>query len=294
MTYLVGYSPFKDDECALELACQLARTEGRTVDVLTVVPAGWKTAVAGDSDRDFEEWARSEGEACAAHAAERLAQHPDVAGASHWVSARSVPWALMEKAEEIGARCIVVGSGVNGLLGRVTVTSKADRLLHSSHIPVAVAPRGYHADEHARVARMTVGFRDDDTAWTLLDQVSALARQVGTSLRVVTFNIRHKTMVTNSVSGAEEMVFTAAHRQARRWLDEALDHLHDQGFTDDEVTTELIDGRSWTEAIDSLEWKDTDVLVIGSSVTHRLASVFLGSSATKILRKSPVPVIVVP
>ena len=30
MTYLVGYSPHKDDACALALACQFARSEAGT------------------------------------------------------------------------------------------------------------------------------------------------------------------------------------------------------------------------------------------------------------------------
>ncbi|MCB0891115.1 MAG: universal stress protein [Propionibacteriaceae bacterium] len=44
----------------------------------------------------------------------------------------------------------------------------------------------------------------------------------------------------------------------------------------------------------SVPFADGDVLVVGSSSTHKLANVFLGSSAAKILRNSTVPVIVVP
>ena len=53
-------------------------------------------------------------------------------------------------------------------------------------------------------------------------------------------------------------------------------------------------GPTWRKAIQSLEWKSDDILVVGSSATHRLTQVFLGSSASKIARNSPVPVVVVP
>ena len=53
-------------------------------------------------------------------------------------------------------------------------------------------------------------------------------------------------------------------------------------------------GASWDEAIDDVGWDDGDVLVVGSSDLGPIAQVFLGSRATKILRHSPVPVVVVP
>ena len=46
--------------------------------------------------------------------------------------------------------------------------------------------------------------------------------------------------------------------------------------------------------MDDLEWEPGEVLVVGSSRVGRLARVFLGSRAIKIVRYSPVPVVVVP
>jgi nucleotide-binding universal stress UspA family protein len=53
-------------------------------------------------------------------------------------------------------------------------------------------------------------------------------------------------------------------------------------------------GESWEEAIDDIEWSDGDVLAVGSSSIGPVARVFLGSRASKIVRNSPVPVVVVP
>ena len=56
----------------------------------------------------------------------------------------------------------------------------------------------------------------------------------------------------------------------------------------------LVTGDRWSSAIGSVEWTPTDLLVVGSSRIGHVARVFLGSTATKILRHTPVPVLVVP
>ncbi len=51
---------------------------------------------------------------------------------------------LLEVVErDSDADVLVLGSSANGALGQVVVGSTADRLLHSSPVPVAISPRGY-------------------------------------------------------------------------------------------------------------------------------------------------------
>lgn len=292
MSIVVGYSPHSEDLGALDLACQLARSDGTDVRAVTVVPQGWPTAVAGDSDRDYQQWAAEVGGAAAAGATAYLAEHRDVPSEARWVPGRSVPPALLEQAEAVDAQLLVVGSGEEVAHGQIGITSKTDRLLHSSGLAVAVAPRDYRAEPGSTVRRITLAFRGDDATWTLLDQVAAIAERTSASLRIVTFAVRSRTMYPPRVSGAEDMVHrtwveTAVAEQAR-----ARAHVRERGTGDPETAVAV--GRSWGVAMDSLDWDRGDVLVVGSSSTHRLSRVFLGSSASKILRHSPVPVIVVP
>jgi nucleotide-binding universal stress UspA family protein len=53
-------------------------------------------------------------------------------------------------------------------------------------------------------------------------------------------------------------------------------------------------GTSWWEALNSVDWMPNELLVLGSSSAGTLRRVFLGTNATKIIRHSPVPVLVVP
>ncbi|HQA15295.1 MAG TPA: universal stress protein, partial [Ornithinibacter sp.] len=262
MTILLAFSPHQDDTGAVELACQLARSNNDSVHAVTVVPQAWPTAVAGDTDRDFKLWAQEEGEWSASAARDVLAEHPDVVSEASWCAGRSVPQALLDRAAELDAGLIVVGSGDEGPHGKVFLTSKTDRLLHSSGVPVAIAPQGYWSGPTGRVTRATLGFRGDDATWSLLDRAAEICRRVDASMRLVTYAVRGRTMRPNTVSGAEEMVHQQWIRQATAELKEAVEHLHSLGFTDDQVSSEVAVGSSWGRAMDRLEWHRGDVLVV--------------------------------
>ncbi|MFT4164503.1 MAG: universal stress protein [Microlunatus sp.] len=293
MTYVVGYGPHNNDRSAIELACQLARSHPRPVCAVSVVPRGWGTPAAAGTDREFEAWAEAEGEESAAQAREDLAAHPSVDGSATWVSGRSVPQALLDKAEAEDAWMLVVGSSDDAEPGRIRLSSKTDRLVHSSSVPVAIAPRGYRTDQP--VTRVTVGFRDDDSSWSLLTQVAELCRDASARLRVVTFVVPPpRRPVTSRISQPETQVLDEWLTRVGEAQREAEDHLKSEGLSGEALEFTIARGAYWAAAVGSLDWVDGDILVVGSSFTHRMARVFLGSSATKIIRYAPVPVIAVP
>lgn len=291
MSYLVGYGPRNDDRSAIELAFQLARSRPEPVIALSVVPRGWGTPAAAGTDREYELWAAEEGRQSAELARADFAEHPGLEAEAAWVVGRSVPATLMEEAAARDAWIIVVGSAEDAEPGHVRLTSKTDRLVHSSTLPVAIAPRSYRTT--SGVERVTVGFRDDDAGWSLLDRVAELSRTEGARLRVVTFLVTPaRRPVTNSVSHSETQVIDLWSVQAAAAQTEAREHLAALGL--DDVEFALATGPDWPTAVSSVAWEDGDIMVVGSSSTHRLAQVFLGSSASKIVRNSPVPVVVVP
>lgn len=293
MTYVVGYGPRNDDRSALELAFQFARSHPEPVVAVSVVPQGWGTPLAGGVDREYEEWAAGEGQLSAELAVADFAHHPELEAEAVWITGRSVPAALIDEATTRDASLIVVGSAEEAAPGRVRLTSKTDRLVHSSPLPVAIAPRSYRTT--SGVSRVTVGFRDDDASWSLLDRVAGIARTSAARIRLVTFLVDPaRRPVTTDVSHAQAQVIDTWTTQAVAAQDEAVAHLRTLGFADDEVEYGISAAPDWSTAVSSVGWTDGDVLVVGSSSTHRLAQVFLGSSASKILRNAPVPVVVVP
>jgi len=293
MSILVGYGPNNNDRSAIELACQLARSEHRPVHAVSVVPRGWGTPAAAGTDREFQAWANDEGEVGAEQARADFALHPGVEASASWVSGRSVPQSLLEQAAERDAWVLVVGSSDEADRGRIRLSSKTDRLVHSAPVPVAIAPRGYRTD--SPVTRVTVGFRDDDASWSMLTRVAEMSRRVGARLRLVTFIVSPpRRSVTTTVTHAETQVFNQWMIQVGLAQREAADYLQSKGFSEADLEFRIAEGYHWAAAIGSLEWADGDILVVGSSTTNPVARVFLGSSATKIVRNSPVPVIAVP
>lgn len=293
MTYLVGYGPRNEDRSAVELACQLARSEEHPIRVISVVPKGWGTPAAGGTDREFEAWAAAEGELAVAQARDDLAQHPAVSGTAEWVAGRSVPQTLLDEATVSDAAMLVVGSSEDADPGRIRLSSKTDRIVHSSDVPVAIAPRGYRTD--APVTRVTVGFRDDDASWSLLTRVAEICRRTSARLRVVTFVVTPpRRPVTARMAHAETQVIGLWMAQAAAAQREAQEHLTGIGFASGDLDMRLVEGADWRAAIGALDWSEGDILAVGSSGTHPMARVFLGSSAAKILRNAPVPVVIVP
>lgn len=293
MTILVGFGPNNNDRSAVELACQLARSEHRPVHAVSVVPKGWGTPAAAGTDREFQAWASDEGELGVEQARAACGLHPDVTATASWVSGRSVPQSLLDQAAAREATVLVVGSSNEAERGRIRLSSKTDRLVHSAPIPVAIAPRGYRTD--SAVTRVTVGFRDDDASWSLLTRVAQLSRRAEARLRLVTFVVAPpRRSVTTTVTHAETQVINQWMIQVGVAQREAAAYLQSMGFAEAELEFRIADGYHWSAAIGSLDWADGDILVVGSSSTIPMARVFLGSSATKIVRNSPVPVIAVP
>jgi nucleotide-binding universal stress UspA family protein len=89
---------------------------------------------------------------------------------------------------------------------------------------------------------------------------------------------------------AEDSILEASAAQAR----EALAQLQSSGVVGDDVSVEVVTGNGWDDALDNADWQDGELLAIGTSPSGGIARVFLGSRGTKILRHSPVPILVLP
>jgi nucleotide-binding universal stress UspA family protein len=156
---------------------------------------------------------------------------------------------------------------------------------------VAISPRGYRPSSGARLRRVTCAFSGSTQSRSAFDAAVQLSRRHDVPLRLTTIVIRDRQMYPSQVGyAAERLVVEQWRAQAREAQEKALATLPN----DVSVETDILDGRDWEDALDSLPWEDGDMLVVGSSRLGPVAKVFLGSSATKIIRSSPVPVLVVP
>jgi len=89
---------------------------------------------------------------------------------------------------------------------------------------------------------------------------------------------------------AEDSILAAWEEYAR----DALQQLRIQGVVGDDVELQVVSGNGWDQALDAADWVDGEVLALGTSARAEIARVFLGSRGAKIMRHSPVPVLVLP
>jgi len=89
---------------------------------------------------------------------------------------------------------------------------------------------------------------------------------------------------------AEDSILEQLASQAR----EMLVQLKSDAVVGDDVVLQVATGNGWDDALDAADWQGGDLLAIGTSPAGGIAPVFLGSHGSKILRDSPVPVLVLP
>lgn len=292
MTVVVGYLAGKSGAAPLHLAVGAARSLRTSLTVATIVPKPWTTPSPARVDAKYAAWADELAADSAREAGRYLdSLHPGIEVGYHSHAHRSVSGGLIEVVSERDAELLVLGSSASGQLGQVVVGSTADRLLHSSPVPVAIAPRGYREPRGGMLTRITCGYPGTPESIDVVTRIAAIARRLSVPLRVITFAVRGRTMYPPEVGlHAEDSVMAAWEEQARTMLA----RLRTDGVVGDDVALQVVSGNGWDQALDDAEWEDGEILALGTSPRSDVARVFLGSRGAKILRFSPVPVLVLP
>jgi nucleotide-binding universal stress UspA family protein len=292
MTVVVGYLAGKSGTAPLHLAVGAARTLRTSLTVATIVPRPWTYPSPARVDAEYAAWADQLAADSAKEAQRDLASmNPPVEVSFHSHAHRSVSGGLSEVVSELDAELLVLGSSASGQLGQVVVGSTADRLLHSSPVPVMIAPRGYRGPRGGTLTRITCGYPGTPESVDVVRQIAALAERLGVPMRVITFAVRGRTMYPPEVGlHAEDTILAAWEEQA----EEMLGTLRTDGVVGPEVALQVVSGNGWDQALDDAEWLEGEILALGTSPRGDIARVFLGSRGAKILRVSPVPVLVLP
>jgi len=290
MTIIAGFSSSRQGVAPLNLATQLARTSGEKIIAAVVVERPLPAGVDPLED-EYRGYVAAQATASLERVVAQISCDFDISVVTH--HATSVPNGLMELVAEHSADLVVVGSSSSGLLGRIALGTVTERLVYTSKVPVAIAPRGYPSSP-APVRRLTAAYRDGADAAELIATSAELAKEWGARLRIASFTVRPFTMFGGSIErSAEELV---VQQWARRTTDAVIKQLDDVRTTvavpDVDVVIGI--GNEWREAVDDIAWEPGDVLLLGSGAAGPLAQVFLGTAASKILRHAPVPVMIVP
>lgn len=292
MTIVVGYLSGKAGISALHLGVEAARTRKVPLAVVTVVPKPWTTPSPARIDAEYAEYADRLASDSATQAGECIASlDAGLEVSFHKYAHRSASGGLLDAVRDLDADALVLGSAADGQLGQVVIGSTADRLLHSSPVPLAISPRGYRGAKAHGLTRITCAYPGTPESRHVVERVAAFAATLAVPMRVITFAVRGRTMYPPAVGlHAEDTLLASWASQAR----EALAKLRSDGIVSDEVELQVVTGNGWDQALDAAEWLDGELLALGTSPQGAISRVFLGSKGTKIVRHSPVPVLVLP
>lgn len=285
MRYVVGYGPRQRGLDGLNLAATLARSSGATLDLVTVLPSDAPTFQRYSPDDAFNAELEAQGQEWLADGLEHV---PDDLHAEGLVRrADSITEGLLDAATDPDrgdADLIVVGTHHRVRSGRFGLGSLADSLLHASAVPVALAPSYYECQPG--VTRITCAIGTSPGNEALLDEAIALAAAWKVPLRLMS-------LIAVGEGGRED--------RREQWARVAKEHagaLADRAVgilpADATVTSVVGHGESFEDAIGGLDFADSEVVLIGSSRLAQPKRLFLGQSASKIVRALEVPVIVWP
>lgn len=279
MRYVVGYGPRQRGVDGINLAATLARSSGATLDIVSVLPSDAPTFHRYSPDQAFNAEVEEQGRGWLEDGLSRVPEGVQAEG--HLRPADSITQGLLDAAVDPDeAALIVIGTFHRVRSGRFGLGSLADALLHASPVPVALAPAEYQARPGITRITCAVGLRPGNEV--LFDNAVRLAGEWKVPLRL---------MSLVAVGEERRREWTRlAEEHATALVDKARTGLPAEG----EVTSVVGHGDSLEHAVQDLDFEDSEIVMIGSSRLAQPRRLFLGHTATKIMRELPVPMIVWP
>ncbi|MEU9578994.1 universal stress protein [Streptomyces chilikensis] len=272
--YVVAYGGDERSKVALRAGADLARSLGAVLDIVLVVRSDTPFGAAYPPAPDVESLVEHQAERWLDEA--RASVPPGLPVRTHLRRHRSVAQGILEAAADLDARLVVVGTA-SGVGPGFTVGPVATQLLHASPVPVALVPRGHESPGLLERVYCAVGTRPG--AQLVVREAVEAARRAELDLHLVSL------LEVDEHHGARE----SARRRAAELISAAA-----EDFTGGRATVEIGQGRTMKQAVESIAWEPRGLLLIGSSRLAPGRRTFLGTTAARILRHLPIPMVVVP
>lgn len=263
----VGFGGDEHSHDALALGIALARSARARLDLILIIrqdsafkreypPVG---SVAGIIAEQAQQWV-----------AEAEAVIPaEIRHHSHIRPAGSIAEGLVSAVQELDSDVLVTGSGIG--FGRIMTHPAVTALLHSSPVPVALAPSGYRPSTVITDVMAAISPTHPDHQVTRSSE--AWSQQLGVGLTFVTFEDKESTPAKQPSDTEVSSAGTAPPQPSR--------HI-------------LATGRTLRHAVGTVDWPPGGLLLIGSSPLARRRHIFLGMTAARVLSHLPIPMVLLP
>ena len=279
MRYVVGLTKDSRGRDAISLATTLAQSlddpGAVEIDLVHVISGAHPDNAATPQEREYQRLKADEAEEWMAKSLFLIPKTLRARATIHF--ADSMAEGILEVAAARRTDLIIVGAASHGPFRRFTVGSVANALLHTATAPVALAPAGYLPPSDLTRITCALGTRTGAEAVLQVAVDSAVLHRV--PLRIISL------VSLDAVPAAN-----APDKHAERVLEEASASVDGAVV----VSADIARGRSTEAAIESLDWSEGEIVLIGSSRLAQRHTIFLGTTANKMLRSLPVPMVVIP
>lgn len=286
-------------EQAIPYAVALAGTDGEIVFFEATPEAEPRRDLSGDikaTAAEVDQFAHSETEGALREAASRwtsvLGKTP-----AFEVATGDPTEAILAATERLGCGIVVMASHGRGALQRLAFGSVADRVARASHVPVLIVrPKEDQKDVHtSEIRRLLVPLDGSPLAAEALPVATALAARLGIPVHLLQAinpaSLLTPTPVGTGGYGAE--IYTEIEDELEAGAAENLgEAAQDAGTAGVPVTTAVVEGPPVSAIEDAA--KAGDVIVMTSHGRSGFKRWLLGSTAEKLIRTGPVPVVLVP
>ncbi|MCQ4118202.1 universal stress protein [Rhodococcus tibetensis] len=288
MRLVVGYLATPSGEDGLALGTQLARSLGAQLDICMVLPPDRTVPARVPAKTGYDDILAARAQRWLDEAKSSVPSDLDVE--VHLSFHESFAQGLLDEVSRLGAQAIVVGAAGDGLLGRHSVGSVSTELLHSAHVPLALAPRGARHSTAKQIREITCALGTRTGADVLLRTAAKTSELMQAPLRLVSLVALDPQNDLRDHRDTPEDIRERAVAHAQSTLDAARSVLPEE-FP---ISVLIADGSTVESAVRTLDWQDGDLVMVGSSRLAQPHRLFLGSTAAKMLRVLPVPMVVVP
>jgi nucleotide-binding universal stress UspA family protein len=282
---IVGVDESPGSADAIALASSLAGVTGAKLMLVNVYPYDVHPSRA--LNYEFESYLHED----SVELLERLSKaHGDASVETKAVPNPSPAHGLHALAEELDAGLIVVGSTHTGRAGRVLPGSTAERLLHGSPCPVAVAPKGYAHEATTEPGIIGCGFDGTPASERALETAHRIAAATGARLRAIRVfaPLAYGPPPSKGVPMGGLSYNDQLRDRASEELEEAVVKL------EGEPRGERFFAVGNAAEILAEASEDVDLLVLGSRGYGPLHSVLVGGVAGRVVREAACPVLVLP
>ncbi|QYH19057.1 universal stress protein [Corynebacterium aquatimens] len=191
---VVGWDAMSTE--AVEFAAWLGRSLPVKVQVVSAVESSWPKPI---SEKKYRKWFKERSSEFEAQAKKVLKAYVPrqqwAKEACHLTERTDVVNSLYTSAEELSADMIVLGSKAKTAKSRFRPSSIADALMHSSPVPLGLAPKGVHLSRKG-ITRVTYALVESSKSATPkgegrfsgLPYAATLACVLGVPLRIIAFS----------------------------------------------------------------------------------------------------------